>query len=303
MSLMEKMKKTGFKDVTKRTNDLKKAVDNIFGSMAQTSVHAFNIAISGSTKGGVGGGIVTIAGKSKHFKTLFCLLAASAYMEKHKDAICLFYDSEGGANLSYFEMMGIDTDRVLHIPVENLEELKFDMVQKLNDLTEDEHVFILLDSAGNLASKKELEDAMDEKSVADMTRAKAFKSFYRMVTPILKRLKIPFFQVQHTYDTMENYSKETVGGGCVDGETLIITKNGLVEMQHINVGDFVLSHDDTWKEVECVWNPDTLIEGEPECFEVEFEDGSVVTCSYKHKFLLNGKWVKCSELNVDDDVS
>ena len=229
---MEKMKKTGFKDVTKRTNDLKKAVDNIFGSMAQTSVHAFNIAISGSTKGGVGGGIVTIAGKSKHFKTLFCLLAASAYMEKHKDAICLFYDSEGGANLSYFEMMGIDTDRVLHIPVENLEELKFDMVQKLNDLTEDEHVFILLDSAGNLASKKELEDAMDEKSVADMTRAKAFKSFYRMVTPILKRLKIPFFQVQHTYDTMEMFSKEQVSGGSggiYSADTVLIVGKRMVK--------------------------------------------------------------------------
>ena len=299
---MEKMKKTGFKDVTKRTNDLKKAVDNIFGSMAQTSVHAFNIAISGSTKGGVGGGIVTIAGKSKHFKTLFCLLAASAYMEKHKDAICLFYDSEGGANLSYFEMMGIDTDRVLHIPVENLEELKFDMVQKLNDLTEDEHVFILLDSAGNLASKKELEDAMDEKSVADMTRAKAFKSFYRMVTPILKRLKIPFFQVQHTYDTMEMFSKETVGGGCVDGETLIITDKGVIKIKDASVGDMVLTHNDIFKPITHTWNPDTLEEGEPECYEVEFEDGSKVICSYKHKFLKGNEWKKCIDLNVGDDV-
>ena len=224
-NLLKKMQKTGYKKVTERSGDLTSAANKIFGTMIPTNVPAFNVAISGRMDGGVGGGIVTIAGKSKHFKTLFCLLAASAFLKEHEDGLILFYDSEGGANLSYFEMMGIDVNRVLHIPIENLEELSFDLNQKLKELTEEDKVFIMLDSAGNLASVKELNDALDEKSVADMTRAKSFKGFYRMITPVIKRLGIPFYQVQHTYDTMENYSKEILAGGqggMLSSDTVLI---------------------------------------------------------------------------------
>ncbi len=36
-------------------------------------------------------------------------------------------------------------------------------------------VIIVVDSVGNLASKKEVDDALEGKSVADMTRAKQMK--------------------------------------------------------------------------------------------------------------------------------
>ena len=52
---------------------------------------------------------------------------------------------------------------------------------------------------GNLASKKEVEDAEAGKSVADMSRAKAFKSLFRMVTPHLTLKDIPLIVVNHTY--------------------------------------------------------------------------------------------------------
>ena len=63
-------------------------------------------------------------------------------------------------------------DRVLHTPITNVEELKFDLIKQFEELDRDDNVIVVIDSIGNLASKKELEDALSEKSVADMSRAK-----------------------------------------------------------------------------------------------------------------------------------
>ena len=98
---------------------------------------------------------------------------ASAFLKEKKDGVILFYDSEFGSPQSYFEEFDVDTDRVLHTPVANVEELKFDLVNQLEQLTREDNVMIVIDSIGNLASKKELEDALNEKSVADMSRSKS----------------------------------------------------------------------------------------------------------------------------------
>jgi hypothetical protein len=72
---------------------------------------------------------------------------------------------------------------------------------------------IIIDSVGNLASKKEVEDAMKQSSAADMTRAKQLKSLFRMVTPHLTLKDIPMVVVNHVYMTQEMYSKAVVSGG------------------------------------------------------------------------------------------
>ena len=149
----------------------------------------------------------------KHFKTCFTLLMMKAYLDKYKDAVALFYDSEFGSPQSYFDSFGIDTSRVMHTPVTNIEELKFDIMKQLEGIKRGDHVFIALDSAGNIASKKEVDDAMDGKSVADMTRAKQLKSLFRMVTPHLTMKKIPMVVVNHIYMTQEMFSKAVVSGG------------------------------------------------------------------------------------------
>ena len=66
---------------------------------------------------------------------------------------------------------------------------------------------------GNLASKKEMEDALNEKSVADMSRAKALKGLFRMVTPYLNMKDIPLVAVNHTYKEIGLFPKDVVGGG------------------------------------------------------------------------------------------
>jgi RecA/RadA recombinase len=172
-----------------------------------------NVALSGRLDGGFAPGLTMWAGPSKHFKTAFSLLMAKAYMDKYPEAVILFYDSEFGTPQAYFDTFGIDPDRVIHTPLTDIEQLKFDIMKQLEGIERNDRVMILLDSIGNLASKKEVEDALEGKSVADMSRAKQVKSLFRMVTPHLSLKDIPMVVVNHTYKTMELYAKDVVGGG------------------------------------------------------------------------------------------
>jgi RecA/RadA recombinase len=181
--------------------------------MIPTTVPAINVALSGRLDGGLTPGITMWAGPSKHFKTAFSLLMAKSYMDKYEDAALLFYDSEFGTPQSYFDSFGIDTNRVIHTPLTNVEELKFDIMQQLAGVDRGDHLIIVIDSIGNLASVKEVQDAMDGKSVADMSRAKQMKSLFRMVTPHLNLKDIPLVVVNHTYMEIGLYPKAIVGGG------------------------------------------------------------------------------------------
>tara|TARA_Y100001963_G_scaffold37596_1_gene52528 strand:- start:690 stop:1724 length:1035 start_codon:yes stop_codon:yes gene_type:complete len=181
--------------------------------MVATPVPMINVALSGSMDGGLAPGLTVLAGPSKHFKTSFGLIMASAYLQKYPDSVLLFYDSEFGSPQSYFQNFDIDTNRVLHTPITNVEELKFDLIGQLESLERNDKVIVLIDSVGNLASKKELEDAINEKSVADMSRAKALKGLFRMTTPYLNMKDIPLIAVNHTYKEIGLFPKDIVSGG------------------------------------------------------------------------------------------
>ena len=210
MSIMDKLKKNS---KIKTTAVLEKSVFFQEKDIVTTEVPMINVALSGDVEGGMSSGLTVLAGPSKHFKTSFALLMASAYLKEHEDAVLLFYDSEFGSPQSYFESFGIDTSRVLHTPITDVEQLKFDLVGQLDNIERGDKVCIVIDSIGNLASKKELEDALNEKSVADMSRAKALKGLFRMVTPYLTMKNIPLLAVNHTYQEIGLFPKAVVSGG------------------------------------------------------------------------------------------
>ena len=210
MSILEKIKKNS---TIKDAAILAKSKFFLAKDMIPTSIPAINLALSGRLDGGLTPGLTMWAGPSKHFKTAFSLLMARAYLDKYPDAALLFYDSEFGTPQSYFDSFGIDTSRVLHTPITDIEQLKFDIMQQINEVARGDHLIVVIDSIGNLASKKEVEDALDGKSVADMSRAKQIKSLFRMVTPHLTLKDIPMVVVNHTYKSMALYPTDTVSGG------------------------------------------------------------------------------------------
>jgi len=210
MSILDKIKKNS---TIKDSAVLSQSKFFTKKDMIPTSVPAINIALSGRLDGGLTPGITMWAGPSKHFKTAFSLLMAKSYMDKYPDAAMLFYDSEFGTPQSYFDSFGIDTNRVIHTPLTDVEQLKFDIMQQLQGVERSDHLIIVIDSIGNLASKKEVDDALEGKSVGDMTRAKQMKSLFRMVTPHLNLKDIPLIVVNHTYMEIGLYPKAIVGGG------------------------------------------------------------------------------------------
>ena len=210
MSLLDKIRKNS---TIKDTEILATSKFFTKKDMIPTPIPAINVALSGRLDGGLTPGLTMWAGPSKHFKTAFSLLMAKSYLDKYEDAVMLFYDSEFGTPQSYFDSFGIDTSRVVHTPITDIEQLKFDVMTQIHAIDRDDRVIIIIDSIGNLASKKEVEDALEGKSAADMTRAKQIKSLFRMVTPHLTLRDIPMIVVNHTYKTLELYAKDVVGGG------------------------------------------------------------------------------------------
>jgi RecA/RadA recombinase len=210
MSVMDKLKKNSKIKTTEILSDSKFFTEK---DMIPTDVPMVNVALSGSVDGGLTPGMTVLAGPSKHFKTSFALLMAGAYMKKYPDSVMLFYDSEFGSPQAYFKQFDIDTSRVLHTPIANVEELKFDIIAQLEGIERGDRIIIVIDSIGNLASKKELEDAINEKSVADMSRAKALKGLFRMCTPYLTMKDIPLLAINHTYKEIGLFPKDIVGGG------------------------------------------------------------------------------------------
>lgn len=224
-SIMDKLKKSGSIKNAEVLSD-----SYLFNTkdIIETDIPIINMAFSGDVHGGFTTGLTILAGESKTFKTMMSLYCLKAYQEKYKDSVCLFYDCEYGVTPQYLNAFGIDTDRIIHIPIEHIEQLKFDIVKRLEAIERGDKVFILVDSLGNLASKKEVEDAESEKSVADMSRAKSIRSLLRIVTPHLTQKDIPCFVINHIYMEQGMFPKTVIPGGTAvtysANQIFVITK-------------------------------------------------------------------------------
>ena len=139
-----------------------------------TGSFAINRVISGSIyKGFPAGRITCIAGASQSGKSL---LVANTIIEAFKDNkidTCIYFDSEGGMLVDYFEKHGVDMDKIQHIPVISLEDCAVKMLQTYDMLVkakkeyeedpannDDVRVLVVLDSIGALSSDKLINDAV-----------------------------------------------------------------------------------------------------------------------------------------------
>lgn len=301
--LLDRLKKNSTVKLSSVMNDSKFFNEK---GLTKTDLPILNLALSGSINGGLASGLTIVAAPSRHFKSNLSLFMVSAYMKKFPEAVCIFYDSEFGSPPDYLNSFEIDLDRVLHTPVATVEELRSDITVQLDGIERGDKVIIFLDSIGNLASKKETQDALDGKEKADMTRAKTIKSLFRIVTPQLTLKDIPMIVINHTIESFELFSKTVMTGGCVVKDTEIQMADGTVKfIQDIVTGEFVktLTGSD---EVTHTWNPETLANGNPECIELEFDDGYKVITSDNHKFLCSEGdqfiWIEAKDLESYHDI-
>lgn len=244
------MSKALLKKLVKNSNNNTTSVlseSTVFNNITKTRtrVPILNFALSGSFDGGLTSGLTLFAGPSKHFKSNLGLVCVAAYLKADPDAVCLFYDSEKGVTKSYLKSMGVDPERVIYTRITTVEQLRNDVVTQLNELERGEKVIVFVDSVGNTASKKEIKDALEDNDKQDMTRAKAIKGMFRMVTPYLADLDIPMVCICHTYETQEMYSKSVISGGTglmYSADTAIILGKRQVKEGTEVVGyDFIMN--------------------------------------------------------------
>ena len=189
-------------------------------SFVDTGSYIFNALVSGSIFGGVSGDKITaIAGESSTGKTFFSLAVVKNFLDTNPDAYCLYFDTEAAINKSMLVARGIDLNRLVVVNVVTVEEFRtkalkaVDIYMKKPEADRKPCMFVL-DSLGMLSTEKEINDALNDKQVRDMTKSQLLKGTFRMLTLKLGQSKIPMLVTNHTYDVIGAYvpTKEMGGG-------------------------------------------------------------------------------------------
>ncbi len=189
-------------------------------TFVDTGSFIFNALVSGSLYGGVSGDKITaIAGESSTGKTFFSLAVVKNFLDSNPDASCIYFDTEAAVNKSLLSTRGIDLNRLAVVNVVTIEEFRtkalkiVDMYLKTPEADRKPCMFVL-DSLGMLSTNKEINDALDDKQVRDMTKSQLIKGAFRMLTLKLGQAKIPMLVTNHTYDVIGAYvpTKEMGGG-------------------------------------------------------------------------------------------
>jgi RecA/RadA recombinase len=196
--------------------------DNTIKTYINTDIYMLNALLSKSIlKGGIPKNRFTVfAGPEAVGKSYLCYnIARNAQKEGYS---VIYIDTEYSIELSELPEFGIDIspDKFMLIRSNKIEDLKMMLAQSLGQLKEEkfkgntiQKTIIFLDSIGQLASKKEIDDAIEGKNKADMTRAKAIKSLFRIITADLGFLNIPLVATNHVYMTMDLFPKAVQSGG------------------------------------------------------------------------------------------
>ena len=189
-------------------------------TFVDTGSFIFNALCSGSIRGGISGNKITaIAGESSTGKTFFALAVVKNYLDSNPGAGCVYFDTESAITRSLLDERGIDTSRVLVTNVVTIEDFRSQALKIVDNYLkqpEDKRqpLMFVLDSLGMLSTNKEIEDALAEKNVRDMTKSQLVKGAFRMLTLKLGQAQIPMIVTNHTYDVIVAYvpTKEMGGG-------------------------------------------------------------------------------------------
>ena len=168
-----------------------------------TGCLVLNTILSGSLYGGVPKGRITIfAGESGCGKT-FILNKILANAQK-KGMIPVIFDTEVAVDKTSAEGVGLDSKNVKYVPVDTVEACRNQIMTFLDSVEEEPELhgkfIISIDSLGNLASEKEINDAGAGKGAMDMgLRAKQLKSMMRMITYKAAVTGTTIIASNHTY--------------------------------------------------------------------------------------------------------
>lgn len=189
-------------------------------SYVDTGSYIFNAVVSGSLFGGLPSNKVTaLAGESSTGKTFFALSVVRNFLAANPTGGVIYFESESAISRDMIESRGIDSKRMIIMPVGTIEEFRTQacrILDKYMKEPKDERVPMLfvLDSLGMLSTNKEMEDVANDKQVRDMTKSQLIKGAFRVLTLKLGQANVPMIVTNHTYDVIGSYvpTKEMGGG-------------------------------------------------------------------------------------------
>ena len=230
-SLLSKIKKNS---VIKGAEVINKS-SHFQDEFCSTGICALDIILSArAVDGGFSPGLLILGAPKAHFKSALAFNMIASYLKKHEDSVCIFYDSEHGVSLEGLNSMGVDTDRVVHIPIASIEDIKQDMTNQLANIETGEKVIFLIDSLGMLASTKEAKDALEGKVSVDMTKAKELGSLARLITPPLAQKKLTCIAINHVYQDISSMYGGKINSG---GEKLQYAASSIVHISKSQIKD------------------------------------------------------------------
>ena len=189
-------------------------------SFIDTGSYSFNALLSGSIYGGMPGNKITaIAGEAATGKTFFALGICKAFLDKDPEAGIIYFESESAISKDMIETRGIDSKRLVIVPVATVQEFRAQSIKILDKYIEQSEknrkpLMFVLDSLGMLSTTKEMEDTAAGKETRDMTRSQIVKSTFRVLTLKLGKANIPMIMTNHTYDVIGSmFPQKEMGGG------------------------------------------------------------------------------------------
>ena len=189
-------------------------------SFVDTGSYIFNALLSGSLYGGLPTNKITaLAGESATGKTYFALGLCKQFLEDNPDSAVIYFESESAITKDMIESRGIDSSRVVIVPVVTVQEFRNQSLKILDKYLETDEadrpkMMFVLDSLGMLSTTKEIEDTAEGKETRDMTRAQVTKGAFRVLTLKLGRAKVPMVVTNHTYDVIGSmFPQKEMGGG------------------------------------------------------------------------------------------
>ena len=185
-----------------------------------TGSYSFNALLSGSIYGGMPANKITaIAGEAATGKTFFALGICKAFLDKDPEAGIIYFESESAISKQMIEARGIDSKRMVIVPVATVQEFRNQSIKILDKYIEQTEktrkpLMFVLDSLGMLSTTKEMEDTAAGKETRDMTRSQIVKSTFRVLTLKLGKANIPMIMTNHTYDVIGSmFPQKEMGGG------------------------------------------------------------------------------------------
>ena len=185
-----------------------------------TGSYTLNALLSGSIYGGLPSNKITaIAGEAATGKTFFALGIVTAFLDKNKDAGVIYFESESALTKELVEARGIDSKRMVIVPVATVQEFRHQSIKVIDKYLEQgedkrKPLMFVLDSLGMLSTTKEMEDTAEGKETRDMTRSQIVKAAFRVLTLKLGKAKVPMIMTNHTYDVIGSmFPQKEMGGG------------------------------------------------------------------------------------------